>query len=179
MGKNAEVTVLKLKEKIKALKNIIETEPVILLKGSGDILISDKAHKIISEKKLDKTDFLGWLKIGAAHLLNTRYCCLDVALMRFPDDSKDVLVVLKEAVCKPENKKCNLTVKEKGIIEFLIKGMTNKEIAVSLNISPETVNAHLDNIYNKFGVSNRLTAAFAAIKEGHVAAKDIPSKPKR
>ena len=170
---------LKLGEKIKALKNIIEGEPVILLKGNGDALISDKAHKIISEKKLDKTDFLEWLKIGAMHLLNTRYCCLDVVLMRFPDDSNDVLVVLRETACKPPGKKCNLTVKEKEIVGFLIRGLSNKEIAVSLNISPETVNAHLDNIYNKFGVSNRVTAAVAAIKEGYAAARDIPSRPAR
>ena len=71
MGKNKELTVLSLKEKIKALDHIIENEPVILLKGTGDILISDKAKTVIARRKINNDELLSWLRIGAQHLLST------------------------------------------------------------------------------------------------------------
>ena len=175
MGKNKELTVLSLKEKIKALDHIIENEPVILLKGTGDILISDKAKTVIARRKINNDELLSWLRIGAQHLLSTTYCDVEVILMRFPDRSNDILVILREE-CSPGHEKFKLTIKEKEILGHLIKGLRNKEIATSLNMSPHTVNAHLDSIYNKFGVTNRLAAAIIALKNGFALPKDISQK---
>ena len=95
--------------------------------------------------------------------------------MRFPDRSNDILVILREE-CSPGHEKFKLTIKEKEILGHLIKGLRNKEIATSLNMSPHTVNAHLDSIYNKFGVTNRLAAAIIALKNGFALPKDISQK---
>lgn len=51
-----------------------------------------------------------------------------------------------------------LTVKEREIIDLIASGKTNKEIALHLHVELSTVKTHLNNIYKKMGVSNRLAA---------------------
>lgn len=50
----------------------------------------------------------------------------------------------------------NLTEKEQEIIELVIRGMTNKEIAEQLGIGDQTVKIHLGDIFSKLRVSKRL-----------------------
>jgi DNA-binding NarL/FixJ family response regulator len=52
-------------------------------------------------------------------------------------------------------KDISLTNREKEIIYFVCQGLFNKEIADKLNISEQTVKAHLHRIFKKFGISNR------------------------
>jgi len=61
-----------------------------------------------------------------------------------------------------------LTVREMEVIQLLAEGLSNKEIARLLFISPRTVNFHLDNIYSKLGVSSRTEAAIYALRHGWV-----------
>lgn len=49
----------------------------------------------------------------------------------------------------------NLTDCEKRISELVIQGLTNKQIAQRLLVSPETVKKHLKAIFEKFGVHSR------------------------
>jgi DNA-binding CsgD family transcriptional regulator len=49
--------------------------------------------------------------------------------------------------------------REKQVIEFLIQGKSNKQIALALGISLRTVEFHLSNIYAKLGVTSRTEAA--------------------
>ncbi|MDH5721648.1 MAG: helix-turn-helix transcriptional regulator [Spirochaetia bacterium] len=46
--------------------------------------------------------------------------------------------------------------REKNIIEFVIKGMQNKEIAARLFLSPNTVRNHLSNVFEKANVDSRV-----------------------
>ena len=50
----------------------------------------------------------------------------------------------------------NLTKREREILSFLLAGKTNKEVALILDISLNTVNNHVANIYDKSGVKNRV-----------------------
>jgi DNA-binding NarL/FixJ family response regulator len=59
-----------------------------------------------------------------------------------------------------------LTPREMEVIQLLAEGLSNKEIAALLFISPRTVNFHLDNIYSKLGVSSRTEAAIYALRHG-------------
>ncbi|MDQ8184212.1 response regulator transcription factor [Pelagicoccus sp. SDUM812002] len=61
-----------------------------------------------------------------------------------------------------------LTAREKEVLETLIKGRSNKEIATSLGISDETVKSHFKTLFNKLGVRDRTEAAIAAIRHGIV-----------
>jgi DNA-binding NarL/FixJ family response regulator len=49
----------------------------------------------------------------------------------------------------------NLSLRQKQITKFLIKGLTNKEIARELNIEVGTVKAHLNGIFRKLAIQNR------------------------
>jgi LuxR family maltose regulon positive regulatory protein len=55
-----------------------------------------------------------------------------------------------------------LTPREQAVLQLLAAGLTNREIAESLVISPETVKKHTGSIYGKLGVSNRTEAVTRA-----------------
>ena len=56
----------------------------------------------------------------------------------------------------------SLTSREKEILELLVQGRANKEIAAKLFVSIDTVKTHLKNIYQKLEVNSRLQAAAKA-----------------
>jgi DNA-binding NarL/FixJ family response regulator len=58
-----------------------------------------------------------------------------------------------------------LTGRQREIIGWAAQGLSNKQIARRLNISPETVKSHLQNAYERGGVHSR-TALVACRKQG-------------
>lgn len=62
----------------------------------------------------------------------------------------------------------DLTEREHDVIELIAEGLTNKEIAVLLSVSPRTVKFHLDNIFSKLNVNTRTEAAIYALRQGWV-----------
>jgi DNA-binding CsgD family transcriptional regulator len=64
----------------------------------------------------------------------------------------------------PLIEKVELTSREIEVLKYLAEGLSNKEIARIMQISPRTVNFHLDNIYSKLAVSTRTEAVLQAIK---------------
>ena len=50
----------------------------------------------------------------------------------------------------------SLTDREQEIVEWVMQGMTNKEVAAKLGISEKTVKTHLGNIFSKLKISRRL-----------------------
>ena len=57
-----------------------------------------------------------------------------------------------------------ITYREAEVLLWVSHGKTNREIAEILNISPRTVNKHLEQMYPKIGANNRTTAASIAIQ---------------
>jgi DNA-binding NarL/FixJ family response regulator len=49
----------------------------------------------------------------------------------------------------------NLTIQERKVLELIMEGRRNKEIAAVLYVDLSTVKTHINNIYKKIGVSNR------------------------
>jgi len=47
-----------------------------------------------------------------------------------------------------------LTNKEKEVVQYLVEGLSSKEIAAKLNLSPRTIETHRANILGKFGMKN-------------------------
>lgn len=64
-----------------------------------------------------------------------------------------------------------LTERERDVLESLIKGRSNKEIASSLFISEDTVKSHLKTLFAKLRVHDRTGAAIEAIRHGIVYLK--------
>ena len=60
----------------------------------------------------------------------------------------------------------DLTPREMEILQLVISGRTNKEIANEIYISTKTVEFHLDRIYTKIGVRTRLMACMWAMQQG-------------
>jgi DNA-binding NarL/FixJ family response regulator len=59
-----------------------------------------------------------------------------------------------------------LTRREYAVLDLLAAGMTNAQIAERLSIQESTVKFHLQNIFQKLGVTNRTEAAQVYYREG-------------
>lgn len=58
-----------------------------------------------------------------------------------------------------------LTGREGQVLELICEGLTNKEIARQLGISPATVKVHVERLISKLGVSDRTQAAVLAARQ--------------
>ena len=66
-----------------------------------------------------------------------------------------------------------LTEREIKILKYLIMGLQNDVISDKLHISIHTTKAHLESIFKKLGVKNRVQAAIKTISLGIVSKNDI------
>ncbi|OZA94439.1 MAG: DNA-binding response regulator [Erythrobacter sp. 34-65-8] len=57
-----------------------------------------------------------------------------------------------------------LTARERDVVGLIADGLTNKEIARRLGISPATVKVHVERIISKLGVADRTQAAVMATR---------------
>jgi DNA-binding CsgD family transcriptional regulator len=57
-----------------------------------------------------------------------------------------------------------LTPREREILRWVARGKSNREIADVLYLAPGTIRKHLDNVYEKLGVSNRAGAVARAFR---------------
>jgi len=64
-----------------------------------------------------------------------------------------------------------LTSRQKDVLDLLVQGKTNKEIALSLGLGEGTVKIHMAAIFRYFGVNNRAAAAVAG-------ARPYPNRPR-
>jgi len=62
----------------------------------------------------------------------------------------------------------DLTPREADVLEQIVQGKSNKEIATELDISEATVKTHINSLLSKLGVTDRTQAATAAIRRGLV-----------
>jgi len=60
----------------------------------------------------------------------------------------------------------DLSAREVQVLEQIVGGLANKQIAYTLNIAEHTVKNHVKNILSKLGVQDRTQAATAAIQRG-------------
>lgn len=61
-----------------------------------------------------------------------------------------------------------LTQKEIAILQLVADGHANKQIATRLNLSVETIKAHLKTIFSKLGVHDRTHAVTLAARRGYI-----------
>jgi DNA-binding NarL/FixJ family response regulator len=59
-----------------------------------------------------------------------------------------------------------LTAREVEVLVLLARGLSNKQIAERLVITPKTASNHIEHIYAKIGASSRAAAAMFAVQHG-------------
>jgi len=74
-----------------------------------------------------------------------------------------VLARLRGGLAKPDGAlleipELHLSARQREIVHLLVHGKSNKEMADQLNLSGDTIKAHLQHIFRKIGVSSRLEA---------------------
>jgi len=62
----------------------------------------------------------------------------------------------------------DLSARELQVLELIVQGLANKQIAYALEIAEHTVKNHVKNILSKLGAQDRTQAATAAIQRGIV-----------
>ena len=62
-----------------------------------------------------------------------------------------------------------LTRREQQVLELLVDGLTNREIALRLVVEPDTVKDHVQSIIKKLGATDRTHAAVIAVRGGIVS----------
>ena len=67
-----------------------------------------------------------------------------------------------------------LSERETDVLKLAAKGISNKDIAMELFLSPRTVQAHLGNIFNKLGVASRTEAVLYGLRRGWLTLEDLP-----
>lgn len=66
----------------------------------------------------------------------------------------------------------DLTKRQREVLQYMAKGMCNKEIAVILEVSETTVKSHVTGILRKLGVSDRTQAVVKALRDRLVEPDD-------
>jgi DNA-binding NarL/FixJ family response regulator len=78
----------------------------------------------------------------------------------------------RRSYSEPGNPFHPLSDREMEVLNCVVRGMSNKEIANLLKISHQTVKNHVTSILRKFGVDDRTQAVIYALRRGWVTLKD-------
>ena len=93
-----------------------------------------------------------------------------------PDAAEAVLSVAGQPSRRaPPRPLAGLTPREIEVLRLIAAGMTAKETARKLDISPKTADNHIQSIYGKIGVATRAAAALYAVEHGVLKAGEAPA----
>jgi HD-GYP domain-containing protein (c-di-GMP phosphodiesterase class II) len=86
-------------------------------------------------------------------------------------DADAVEAVVAAAGGKPQRRRTDvagLTSREVDVLRLLARGLSTKQIAAELTISPKTADTHIQHVYAKLGISTRAAASVFAMRHGYV-----------
>jgi DNA-binding CsgD family transcriptional regulator len=117
--------------------------------------LADKIRfSLVNRQSRDSLEFVKEFRSG-----NRRYNC---RVFHLDSTDKGSLVVLileryssRSAALSQLSQEFDLTVREQETVQLLLQGLTSKEIAARMDISPNTVKAFLRLVMVKMGVSTR------------------------
>lgn len=82
---------------------------------------------------------------------------------------EDFVITPKQVTDQPKNN-IKLSDREKEVLEYICKGLSNAEIAKQLNLSQRTVDGHKARLFEKTGAKNSPNLVMFAVKNGLVKA---------
>ena len=121
-------------------------------------LVDRGAAVIVLAERAEPADALAAAQLGARALL-PKNCTL-----------ADLSIAIRSATAgggapyRP-----SLTPRQREVLELIVEGLDNAEIASRLGITERTVRAHVSGVLERTGVANRTQAAVAAIQRGWIA----------
>ena len=77
-----------------------------------------------------------------------------------------VLGMARPATTSADGDAVSLTAREREMLQLAADGLSGPQIAARLVLSPGTVKTHFQNIYKKWGVSDRAGAVARALRQG-------------
>jgi DNA-binding NarL/FixJ family response regulator len=89
------------------------------------------------------------------------------------DAVEAVLVAAGHRARGRRDRPAGLTPREVDVLRLVARGLSSKEIAAELVISPKTARNHIEHIYVKTGARSRVDASLFAIKHGLLT--DVPA----
>lgn len=105
--------------------------------------------------------------VAGSDLIDTIHKVMNGEIVIHPRVANRLVNELTRA--EQDNDQVKLTKREKDVLALLVKGNSNKEMAVNMFISEKTVKNHLTSIFRKLGVKDRTQAAVYALKNNIVA----------
>lgn len=111
-----------------------------------------------------------WLKRAVLEIMKGNYVIGDRIMTRqeFEGWLAEETVNAQRLYSEPGAPFYPLSNREMEVLGHIVRGLSNKEIAVSLSISPQTVKNHITSILRKFGVQDRTQAVVYALRHGWV-----------
>ena len=86
--------------------------------------------------------------------------------IRDPEAVDAVLAAAGHRVSRRRDGPAGLTPREVEVLKLLAQGLSNKQIAQRLTISPKTAGSHVEHIYAKIDASSRAAAGLFAVQHG-------------
>ena len=102
-------------------------------------------------------------------LIDGIHLVMDGKLLIAPEIAGDLAQAARQ-MGSPRDRPYGLTPREVDIVDAIAAGDSNREIALKLRISLQTVKHHLTSIFDKTGTATRLELALFAIRHGIVDA---------
>jgi transcriptional regulator EpsA len=112
--------------------------------GHDSLYVVLNSGSITKGRAKDQFSYVMDSVIGQIDLAFRRVAALPIASAKGADEHSDWL---------------ELSAREQEILDWLVQGKTNVDIAAVLDISPYTVKNHVQRIFKKIGVNNRTQAA--------------------
>ena len=112
------------------------------------------------------------LRIGQQFTVGRHGARLQIHVVPDPVDEGAAYLLMKaqrQAASAGELAALPLSEREREVLAFVAGGKTNAEIATILEISPRTVQKHLEHIFEKLGVETRTAAAVCALTAAEAA----------
>jgi HD-GYP domain-containing protein (c-di-GMP phosphodiesterase class II) len=91
------------------------------------------------------------------------------------DAAEAVLGAAGHRVARRPAGAAGMTPREVEVLRLLARGLSNKEIAARLTISPKTVARHAEHIYLKLDVPTRAAAGLFAMQHGLLPEDELPA----
>lgn len=145
--------------------------PVVILSGTHDQSLILKAFNMGIAGFIPKSAGSA-VMLSALNLVMAGERYIPSQILLNGDDSPEHSIhdVTTPTIDKPEISNSTLIQKlskrERTVLELLVGGMTNKEIARSIELQEATIKIHVKNIYRKMNVANRTQAVRTAIQPG-------------